>query len=487
MILSRTQYWLTGGFSLVLIALTSTAWLAHRGIFEQVHSLERAEADSYRYAYINELLLAIAEAEIHQKSYLNSADENSLELYYKSLEVINSQLEDVATFQIDLEDDSPDFELLEELRNSINRHITLLDLELSESLSDSPNESEMAPLKQRLSESRRDLQIILQDVFDIDIEEREWAITDANLNTNNQLWLWTLSVLLGSAIILILYVWLFRATQRQKAVFGKLSQENLTLSQKLDAQKTALDEANDTLKSQHNQLSEIEQEKQLTDLKLNFFALASHELRTPLSAILVSAQLLDKTKVEWSEEKRSRNLKRIQSSAKTMTQLLSDILLLTRAEAGKLELNPQNINLQEFCLQLIEEVKFNSQAQQQVIFSFTGEQILAQLDEKLLRSLLMSLLTNAIKYSSPESEIQFRLHREPSHIQIEIADQGIGISAMDQQQLFESFHRGQNAKTISGAGLGLAVVRKCLELQQGDITVQSQLGLGTTVTIQLPC
>ncbi|MEM1279733.1 MAG: HAMP domain-containing sensor histidine kinase, partial [Cyanobacteria bacterium P01_H01_bin.152] len=368
MSLSRTQYWLTGGFSLVLIALTSTAWLAHRGIFEQVHSLERAEADSYRYAYINELLLAIAEAEIHQKSYLNSADENSLELYYESLEVINSQLEDVATFQIDLEDDSPDFELLEELRNSINRHITLLDLELSESLSDSPNESEMAPLNQRLSESRRDLQIILQDVFDIDIEEREWAITDANLNTNNQLWLWTLSVLLGSTIILILYVWLFRATQGQKAVFGKLSQENLTLSQKLDAQKTALDEANDTLKSQHNQLSEIEQEKQLTDLKLNFFALASHELRTPLSAILVSAQLLDKTKVEWSEGKRSRNLKRIQSSAKTMTQLLSDILLLTRAEAGKLELNPQNINLQEFCLQLIEEVKFNSQAQQQVIF-----------------------------------------------------------------------------------------------------------------------
>ncbi|NEQ42277.1 MAG: HAMP domain-containing histidine kinase [Leptolyngbya sp. SIOISBB] len=494
MSLSRTQYWLTGGFSLVLIALTSTAWLARRGIFEQVRSWERAEADSYQYAYINELLLTIADAEVYQKIYLNSADENSLEQYHEHLEFLKTQLEDIAIFQVDLEDDSldfedfsPDSELLEEMKDGINRHISLLESELNESLSDSPNEPEIALLNQQLSESRRDLQLILQAIFDIDVEESGWAIADASLSTNNQLWLWTLSVLIGSITMLILYVWLFRDVQKQKAVHGELSQKKLALSERLKAQQTALEKANETLKSQHNQLSEIEQEKQLTDLKLNFFALASHELRTPLSAILVSAQLLDKTKTKWSEEKRSRNLKRIQSSAKTMTQLLSDILLLTRAEAGKLELNPQTINLQEFCVQLIEEVKFNSQAQQQIVFSCTGEQISAQLDEKLLRSLLMSLLTNAIKYSSPESEIQFRLHWEESHVQFQIQDQGIGISAADQQHLFESFHRGQNAKTISGAGLGLAVVRKCLELQKGDITVQSQLGLGTTVTIELPC
>ncbi len=485
--LSRTQYWLTGGFGLVLIALTSTAWLARRGIVEQVQSLERAEADRYQYAYINELLLTIADAEVEQKNYLNSADEESLEQYYETLDYLNAQLEEIESLQDELAADALDVELLEELTVGIDRHISLLDTELSAALSESADEAEMALLSQQLSESRRDLQVVFQDVFDSDVEESEWAISDANLGTNNQLWLWTLSVLLGSLTVLCLYVWLFKTAQVQTQVQERLSQENQRLSNKLRTQQAALDQAKAELKNQSSQLNEIEQEKQLTDLKLNFFSLASHELRTPLSAILVSAQLLDKSKVEWPAEKRSRNLKRIQSSAKTMTQLLSDILLLTRAEAGKLELNPESINLPEFCVQLIEEVKFNSQAQQRITFSCEGSLEAVQLDEKLLRSLLMSLLTNAIKYSSPESEIQLRLRPESSHVEFQIQDQGIGISTADQQHLFESFHRGENATAISGAGLGLAVVRKCLELQQGEIELQSQLGLGTTVTIRLPC
>ncbi|MEO0943207.1 MAG: histidine kinase dimerization/phospho-acceptor domain-containing protein, partial [Cyanobacteria bacterium J06642_12] len=95
-------------------------------------------------------------------------------------------------------------------------------------------------------------------------------------------------------------------------------------------------------------------EKELNDLKLNFFSLASHELRTPLSGILVATQLLQQAKGELSAEKRSRNLRRIQSAAKTMAQLLADILILTRAEAGKLEFNPEPLELQPFCQRLID-------------------------------------------------------------------------------------------------------------------------------------
>ena len=231
---------------------------------------------------------------------------------------------------------------------------------------------------------------------------------------------------------------------------------------------------------------EVEEARELSELKLNFFSLASHELRTPLSAILVSAQLLDHANAPWSEEKRSRNLKRIQSSAKTMTQLLSDILLLTRAEAGKLEFSPQPVELLDFGQRLVDEVKFNTQAQQQIVVRQQGQCDIAYLDTKLLRAMLMSLLTNSIKYSSPESQIQLTVVGEASQVCFQIQDQGIGIPAADQRDLFESFHRGNNVEKMPGAGLGLAVVKKCLELHGGSIKLESQVGIGTTFFISIP-
>ncbi|MEO1183119.1 MAG: sensor histidine kinase, partial [Cyanobacteria bacterium J06636_28] len=106
--------------------------------------------------------------------------------------------------------------------------------------------------------------------------------------------------------------------------------------------------------------------------------------------------------------------------------------------------------------------------------------------ERLLRAMLMSLLTNAIKYSPQESEIQLTIWGEHGHTRFQVSDQGIGVPAADQQHLFESFHRGQNVKSFSGTGLGLAVVKKCLELHGGQIEVESQVGVGTTFSIYVP-
>jgi signal transduction histidine kinase len=108
------------------------------------------------------------------------------------------------------------------------------------------------------------------------------------------------------------------------------------------------------------------------------------------------------------------------------------------------------------------------------------------LDEKLLRQILENLLSNAIKYSPEGSTIEFSLSRFSSQAVFLIRDQGIGIPPEDQQLLFESFHRATNVGTIAGTGLGLTIVKKCVDIHQGQVAVESEVGVGTTFSVTLP-
>ncbi|XWK90306.1 MAG: PAS domain S-box protein [Phormidium sp.] len=231
----------------------------------------------------------------------------------------------------------------------------------------------------------------------------------------------------------------------------------------------------------------LEREKELSALKVRFFSMASHEFRTPLSTILAAAQLLENSSNQSNQnEKITRNLNRIQSSVKTMIQLLDDILTINRAETGKLEFKPQFLNLEDFCLNAIEEIRLSQGANHQIKFGCVGECNRAYLDEKLLKSILSNLLSNAIKYSPQGSNIYFSLECDRNNTILRIRDQGIGISEADQKQLFEPFHRGKNVRNIPGTGLGLVVVKKCVELHGGSISLKSEVGVGTTFTVSLP-
>ncbi|MFB2877974.1 PAS domain S-box protein [Floridanema aerugineum] len=231
----------------------------------------------------------------------------------------------------------------------------------------------------------------------------------------------------------------------------------------------------------------LEREKELSALKVRFFSMASHEFRTPLSTILAAAQLLENSSSQSDQnEKITRNLNRIQSSVKTMIQLLDDILTINRAETGKLEFKPQFLNLENFCLNLIEEIRLSQGTNHQIRFGCVGECSRAYLDEKLLKSILSNLLSNAIKYSPQNSNIYFSLECDGNNTILRIRDQGIGISEADQKQLFEPFHRGKNVRNIPGTGLGLVVVKKCVELHGGSISLKSEVGVGTTFTVSLP-
>ncbi|MEM9905223.1 MAG: CHASE domain-containing protein [Cyanobacteria bacterium P01_D01_bin.44] len=229
--------------------------------------------------------------------------------------------------------------------------------------------------------------------------------------------------------------------------------------------------------------AELDRTKELNTLKIRLFSMASHELRTPLSTILLSAQTLEAAPLPANPH---RIYGRIRASAKRMNQLLNDLLTLARAESGKLQCVPEILKLTQFCQQLIEEVQFSFETSPYIDFKTEGEGQTAYLDPQLLRAILTNLLSNAVKYSAPHPKVFLHLTYHPHEIVFQIQDHGIGIPEADQKRLYEAFHRGTNVGAIAGTGLGLSVVKACLQIHQGTLTCDSKEGQGTTFRVTLP-
>ncbi|MBD1933431.1 MULTISPECIES: hybrid sensor histidine kinase/response regulator [Cyanophyceae] len=248
---------------------------------------------------------------------------------------------------------------------------------------------------------------------------------------------------------------------------------------------------------------ELEKQKELNESKFNFVSIMSHEFRNPLNIITISAELLENYSDVASKEQKYLYFQRIRAAARNMTQLLDDILTISKAEVGKLEIKPATLDLAKFCLELVEEMQF-SNAGNAVNFVFKGGEVdgqqsqeseagtitnccsLAYMDEKLLRHIFINLLSNAIKYSPAGGEVLFELSCQNYEAIIQVKDQGIGIPANDQKRLFEVFHRAGNVGKIPGTGLGLSIVKKFVELHGGKIEVSSEVGVGSTFTVKLP-
>ncbi len=233
----------------------------------------------------------------------------------------------------------------------------------------------------------------------------------------------------------------------------------------------------------------MEKEKELAELKSRFVSMTSHEFRNPLTTIVTSVALLQEeyhSHQEVLDEDTLLYLQMIQSAARQMIDLLNDVLIIGKAEAERLEFEPVPIDLVKFCSQVVEEIGFSVGNTPAIAFICTAEIFPACMDIKLLRQMLTNLLSNAVKYSPEGRPIRFELTGEGEEAIFEIQDRGIGIPPEDQKHLFESFHRGRNARNISGTGLGLAIVKKSVELHGGRIAVASEVGAGTTVRVALP-
>ncbi|MBD2493815.1 PAS domain S-box protein [Nostoc sp. FACHB-280] len=233
-------------------------------------------------------------------------------------------------------------------------------------------------------------------------------------------------------------------------------------------------------------------EKELSELKSRFISMTSHEFRTPLAVIASSAGILKSFSHKLDEQQKQKHLQCIQTYVQHTTQLLDDILLINKAEAGKLAFDPNYLDLVNFCHTLVEEIQLSSPEHNLVFCQppqhslSDGGQVMAYMDKKLLRQILSNLLSNAVKYSPNHSYIQIYLLIQNQNAVFLIQDEGIGISPEEQQNLFEPFFRASNVGNVPGTGLGLAIVHKCVDLHQGRVTIASQVGVGTTFRVELP-
>lgn len=230
----------------------------------------------------------------------------------------------------------------------------------------------------------------------------------------------------------------------------------------------------------------LEKEKELSELKSRFIAMASHEFRTPLATILASSDLLKQFGNKLSEEKKLERINKIQAEVKNMTKLLDDVLFFGKAEAGKIDFNPTDINLKEFCQEILEEIEITNKESHNIQFNLFGYRETDCLDEKLLRQILTNLLSNAVKYSPNKTNIYLDLIWQDSQIIFQVKDEGIGIPFADQEFLFQPFHRAKNVGNISGTGLGLTIINNAVQAHKGSINVESKVDVGTTFTVSIP-
>lgn len=223
----------------------------------------------------------------------------------------------------------------------------------------------------------------------------------------------------------------------------------------------------------------------LSELKSRFVSMVSHEFRTPLTAIMAASDLLKRYSERMTADQKEARLNKIQREIKHMVQLLEDILVIGRAEAGKFPFNPDYINIKEICDDIIEEVKVTYNSTHEIEFTCTNLREKVFADEKIIRHITTNLLSNAVKYSPQGSTIRFNLLFDEV-ITFEFIDSGIGIPEEDLKSLFEPFHRATNVGDVYGTGLGLAIVKKAVEAHGGDIDVKSLPGKGTTFTVRIP-
>ncbi|MEH2178326.1 hybrid sensor histidine kinase/response regulator [Nostoc sp.] len=243
-----------------------------------------------------------------------------------------------------------------------------------------------------------------------------------------------------------------------------------------------------------NQLRESEErtrqalakEQELNELKSNFVAMVSHEFRTPMTTIRTAVDILEYNSSRLNDVRRTKYFDRIQNAINQMLNLLDEILFLSKTEAAKLEYKPTLLNLKNFCIELTNILQLNAGSKHSIIFTFQGESTQAQMDEDLLNCILTNLISNAIKYSPENDTVWFNLICKDRLAIFQIRDRGMGIPLKDQTHLFQTFYRASNVGVIQGTGLGLTIVKKCVELHGGHIQLESEQGVGTTVIVTLP-
>lgn len=233
--------------------------------------------------------------------------------------------------------------------------------------------------------------------------------------------------------------------------------------------------------------AQLDQEKELSEMKSRFVFTVSHEFRNPLAAIMSCSDVLQRTRDQLTHEEHEHQIGGIQQSVRRMADMMEEVLLLGRAEAGRLPCEPQPLELHVFCLKLADQIRSASDARCPIELHIQPDLPRLMLDPSLLQHILGNLISNAVKYSPPDMSVDVLARHEAGAAIFTIRDRGLGIPTMDRPRIFEPFHRGSNVGETAGTGLGLAISERCARAHGGTITCESDADEGTTFIVRIPC
>jgi signal transduction histidine kinase len=218
----------------------------------------------------------------------------------------------------------------------------------------------------------------------------------------------------------------------------------------------------------------------------DYVSMISHEFRTPLTSIRIATKILQEYEDDLSRDRKEDYFRQIYGAIQNLDGIIEDFLVMSQAESGKLPIEPGLLDLQDFCQKLMTIHQSTHHSKHNFILDIheTCQQV--ALDERRLRYILNNLLSNAIKYSPEGGEVRLEVNCQGDEVSFRVSDQGIGIPLDYQTKLFQRFERAENVGRIRGIGLGLSIVKQIVEEQGGAIAVESELGVGTTVTVTLP-
>jgi adenylate cyclase len=225
--------------------------------------------------------------------------------------------------------------------------------------------------------------------------------------------------------------------------------------------------------------------------KSQFVASMSHELRTPLNAIIGLTEMMVTNAARFGTEKAQEPLQRVNRAGTHLLGLINQVLDLSKIEAGKLELNPQTVQLAPLIEEVIGTARHLAEQNKNRLMVEAQEDLGAlTVDPMRLRQILLNLLSNACKFTK-EGEVTLRAHRVRNGrdwIELAVADSGIGMTPEQQAKIFEEFAQADatTAQRFGGTGLGLAITRKLARMMGGDVRVKSEPGKGSVFTVRLP-
>ncbi|WOD40053.1 hybrid sensor histidine kinase/response regulator [Nodosilinea sp. E11] len=273
---------------------------------------------------------------------------------------------------------------------------------------------------------------------------------------------------------------------REKAETA-LQQINQELETRIAQRTTEITQANRQLQTLGQQLKQaLDQEQALSQLKSQIITAISHEYRTPMAIISSSVGVLENYADQLTVPLRQKHFFRIQAAIQRMTDLIDDVIFLNYLEFGNRNPELGVVDLKAIAQGAIASLSPSQSPSHDIQVLLAADCQFQTTDARLITKILLNLLSNAIKFSPANPNIKLQIGCDSKCFFFIIQDQGIGIPEADQDRILESFYRAANAENIQGVGLGLTIVKKCVDLLGGQISIVSTLNQETTVTVSFP-